>query len=34
MGFSEYPHGKPKKIDELIHINDQKMYKEKKKNQE
>jgi len=34
MGFSEYQPDKPKALDELINIADQRMYEEKKKNKE
>jgi len=34
MGFSEYLPDKPKTLNELIHIADQRMYEEKKKNKE
>ncbi len=34
MGFSEYLPDKPETLDELIHIADQRMYEEKKKNKE
>jgi len=34
MGFSEYQSDKPKALDELINIADQRMYEEKKKNKE